>query len=67
MLRGPRLNREQVEPVLASGGDLRGADLSGADLSRLDLTDVDLTRANFEGSPSNRWFHIFFGFCRKQI
>jgi uncharacterized protein YjbI with pentapeptide repeats len=51
MLRGSRLNREQVEPVLvfASGGDLRGADLSGADLSGLDLTNVDFTRANLEG------------------
>ena len=67
MLRGSRLDRQQVEPILASEGDLRGADLSDADLSRLDLTDVDLTRANFEGSPSNCWFHIFFRFCRKQI
>ena len=65
MLRGSRLDRKQVEPILASEGDLRGADLSDADLSR--LTDVDLTRANLEGSPSNRCFHIFFGFCRKQI
>ena len=67
MLRGSRLDRQQVEPILASEGDLRGADLSGADLSRLDLTDVDLTRANLECSPSNRCFHIFFEFCRKQI
>jgi uncharacterized protein YjbI with pentapeptide repeats len=68
MLRGSRLDRQQVEPILAtSEGDLRGADLSGADLSRLDLTDVDLTRANLEGSTSNRCFHIFFEFCRKQI
>ena len=46
MLRGSRLDRQQVEPILASEGDLRGADLSDADLSRLDQTDVDLTRAN---------------------
>jgi len=61
MLRGSRPNRQQVEPILASEGvTCEGLTLSGADLSRLDLTDVDLTRANFEGSPSNRWFHIFF-------
>jgi uncharacterized protein YjbI with pentapeptide repeats len=49
VFRGSRLGREQVEVILASGGDLQGADLSGADLSGLDLTDTDLIEANLGG------------------
>jgi uncharacterized protein YjbI with pentapeptide repeats len=49
VFRGSRLGREQMEVILASGGDLRGADLSGTDLSGLDLTVADLTAANLGG------------------